>query len=331
MRRIAFFIPHEGCPRHCVFCNQNSISGVSKVPSLSEIENTLTTARENLGIATKDTQIAFFGGSFTAINPKLRKSLLETATKYCGEGGFSGIRFSTRPDCITPEILEELSHYAVSHIELGVQSMDDRVLTMNRRGHTYHDTIRASKLIKQAGYPQTLQMMIGLYGDTWDTSINTAYDIADLEPEEVRIYPTLVLKNTYLSKLYETGQYVPLELTNTIKIGAELLDIFAARNIKVIRLGLHDEDGFKNEVIAGPHHPALRELSEGYRRYNKALDIIEKENIYAKNPTIVVSPRDISKIKGHGGWVLSLFENKGYRIKIEISKDIESGDIKVKQ
>ncbi|MBR7061045.1 MAG: radical SAM protein [Eubacterium sp.] len=188
---ISIFVPHLGCPKQCSFCNQKTITGKQNQPTPEDVEKALETALKRRGY---EYEIAFFGGSFTAIDRQYMISLLEAAFPYIENGSVKGIRISTRPDCIDTETLDILKKYGVSSIELGAQSMDDEVLQANLRGHTAKDVENASKLIKEYGFELGLQMMTGLYKDTDEKAIETAKKIIALKPETVRIYPTVVLK-----------------------------------------------------------------------------------------------------------------------------------------
>lgn len=264
MRRanVAFFVPHLGCTHNCSFCNQRSISGEEAPPSPDEIARVARQALERLGGDAAASEIAFFGGSFTAIETGLMVSLLGAATPFTGPGGFRGIRVSTRPDAIDDEKLRILKAYHVTSVELGAQSMDDRVLRLNGRGHTADQVRTASRMIAESGFELGLQMMTGLYGDSDGGARETAAAIASLHPATVRIYPTIVLPGTRLAALYESGVYRPETLGGAVVLCSELLEYFTSRAIRIIRLGLHASPGIERERLAGPWHPAFRELCE---------------------------------------------------------------------
>lgn len=325
MSTIAFFVPHVGCPRQCVFCNQNTISGESEPATRADLVKTLDSAVADLKESVINTEIAFFGGSFTAIPKGLRSELLDTAKDYCENYGFKGIRFSTRPDCITENILEDIKKYPVNRIELGAQSMNNHVLDLNRRGHDRNATISASKLILKYGFKLTLQMMVGMYGDDLDGAVKTAEVLAELSPDEVRIYPTLVLKDTYLAELYLQGKYTPPSLDETIEVCSELLEFFNEKQIRVIRLGLHEEEGLKDSLVAGPHHPALGELCQGRLLAKKGERLLQASG--ASKGIIAVSPKDISKLKGHSGRALARLKAKGYDVDIKADAKISRGEV----
>lgn len=293
---VALFVPHEGCPHMCSFCNQKTISGSSKKLTAQDIESAVSIAVQG-EYDRENSEIAFFGGSFTAISRDYMTELLECAYSYVRDGLFKGIRCSTRPDAIDEGVLSVLKKYGVTAIELGAQSMSDKVLLMNERGHTAKDTVKASEMIKANGFELGLQMMTGLYGDDDETSVETAEKIIALKPETVRIYPTVVLENTRLAGIYREGLYTPQPLENAVGLCSRLLEMFHDADIKVIRLGLHSGGNTEEGYIAGAYHPAFRELCESRIYFNKVKSIINKEHIKG-NIIINVCPCEISKMTG---------------------------------
>ena len=291
-------MPHNGCPHACVFCNQRQITGQSYQPSPEDVLEAVRTAKESLGEKTGNAEIAFFGGSFTAIDREYMTSLLRAASPFVKSGEFYGIRISTRPDAIDDEILGILKEYGVTSIELGAQSMSDRVLELNRRGHTSADVVNASHLIKDTGFSLGLQMMTGMYGSSLETDVETARRIAALSPDTVRIYPTIVLKGTELYGLYEKGEYQPETLEEAVPLCAELLSIFEKSGIRVIRLGLHDSGSLRNSMAAGAYHPAFRELCESEIMYNNALEAIKTAGIGNGAVDFYVAPQSVSRFIG---------------------------------
>ena len=260
---LAFFVPHLGCPHNCLFCDQRSISGETVPVTPEDVRRLCSDSLPPEGEG-GNAEIAFFGGSFTAIDRSVMISLLEAAYPFVQSGRASGIRCSTRPDAIDGEILDILERYGVRSIELGAQSMDDRVLRLNLRGHGSAEIISASKLIKERGFSLGLQMMEGMYGDSdpHAGAVATARGFIALKPDTVRIYPTLVVDGTPLAALYRTGRYLPLTVEQAVEITAELLTMFRDEGINVIRTGLHYESSLERTVLAGPFHPAFGELCE---------------------------------------------------------------------
>lgn len=294
----ALFIPHKGCPNSCSFCDQRTISGKVKSPTPREAEEIIRSAYDNLINAHRleGAQIAFFGGSFTAIDRRYMTELLDMAVKYTGEGKFSGIRISTRPDCIDSEILALLKSKNVTAIELGAQSMSEDVLAANDRGHTANDVRTAARLIKEQDFELGLQMMTGLYRSSEADDLYTGEELIKLHPDTVRIYPTVILRGTKLAELYESGEYSPYSFDKCVQVCAALWRRFTEEKIKVIRLGLHAEESLSENMIAGFFHPALGEIV----RSRVVRDIIE-ENLAEGVNVCEVSPRRASVLAGHGG------------------------------
>lgn len=310
---ISVFVPNIGCPNMCSFCNQHIISGSEAAPTPSDVRRICTQALDEVSDRS-NCEIAFFGGSFTAIPRDYMVSLLDAANEFIGEGMFGGIRISTRPDCIDNEILTLLGHYRVTVIELGAQSMSDEVLAANDRGHSSADTIRSSELIKRRGFSLGLQMMVGLYKATPESDTETAKQIAAIKPDFVRIYPTVVLSGTKLDRLMRSGDYLPMTLDVGIALCADLLLLFEAAEIPVIRLGLHASDDVEGNMTGGLYHPAFRELCEN----RIFLDIFTKavRDIPPCEMTIHCAPSAVSKAAGQKRSNLLQLGRMGYRVKI---------------
>lgn len=311
---IAVFVPHNGCPNQCSFCNQRTISGATKQPSPEDVAAACETAMQG-GCEGAYVQLAFFGGSFTAIDRDYMVSLLEAAQPYIKSGFLNGgIRVSTRPDFIDDEVLTLLKKYGVRAIELGAQSMDDRVLVLNQRGHTAQQVESASRLIKAYGFELGLQMMTGLYGCDEDESFRTAERFIALRPDTVRIYPTVVLPGTMLAELYLSGEYKVDTLERTVEICSVLLEKFEQAGINIIRLGLHAQQDVCDGYLAGGYHPALRELCEGEIYYRKIKSALEGKP--QGRYDITVSPQEISKAVGQKKKNINRLAQCGYICKV---------------
>ena len=322
---ISLFVPHMGCPHQCSFCNQKTISGSVKELTPQEVTETLNKALLDNN-EPQNTEIAFFGGSFTAIPRQYMISLLDAAKPFIKNGFFSGIRISTRPDAIDEDILDILKKYNVQSIELGAQSTDEEVLKLNRRGHTSQDIFNASKLIKENGFSLGLQMMTGLLGDTDEKSLKTCNDIISMSPDTVRIYPTIVLEGTCLGEMYKNGEYAPQTLENAVNLCAKLLKKFYDNNIKVIRLGLHSGGNVEEGFVAGPYHPAFGELCESEIYLECARKLLKDVN--EKNVTLYVNPREISKMTGQKGYNKKALSDEGYIITIKGDESLSKYEIK---
>lgn len=326
---ISVFVPHIGCPNRCSFCNQNTISGSQSAPTPQEVERVCREFLESGGGQRFEGELAFFGGSFTAVPREYMESLLRAVQPFLGEGKIRGIRISTRPDAVDKEILSLLKSYGVTAIELGAQSMDDRVLMKNLRGHTAQDVENASKLIMEEDFELGLQMMVGLYGDTPESCLNTARRLIALHPATVRLYPTVILKGTGLEQLYREGVYRPMNLEEGISLCSYLLEMFTQAGIRVIRLGLHASQGVEQDMAAGLYHPAFRELCEGEIYLRKALTELERLG----NPQaaeITVAKGAVSKMIGQKRRNLQALAERGIQAEIVTDSSLLLFEVRVK-
>ena len=296
---IPIFIPHLGCPNQCVFCNQRKITGVESFSASkvrTAIEEALSTITDGVEV-----EIAFFGGSFTGIDRDLMIELLTIANSYVKSGAVSSIRCSTRPDYISPEILDILREYNVNVIKLGLQSSDDTVLLATKRGHNFEAEKHACKLILEQGFELVGQMMIGLPGSSIESEEKTAKFIIESGATAARIYPTVVFRETELCDMQIHGDYEALSEEDAIIRSAKVLKIFRDAGVSVIRIGLCASENLsdKSSYYSGPNHPALGELVENEYYYNKIIEYVDK---YKINPgsylTVAVSPGSLSKAIG---------------------------------
>lgn len=317
---ISLFIPHLGCPHKCSFCNQNTITGKQSQPTEADVRLAVETALRKKGYTY---EIAFFGGSFTAIDREYMLSLLQAAYDYVKDGRVKGIRISTRPDCIDTEVLDILKKYGVTSIELGAQSMDDEVLTANFRGHTAQDVADASRLIKEYGFELGLQMMTGLYLDTDEKAVQTAQKIIDLAPDTVRIYPTVVLKGTHLAKLYDDEVYKPQTVDDAADLCTKLVPMFENAGIRVIRLGLHSSPELKKNMVAGAFHDSFGEIVKSRYMLNKILKYPPADY------EIMVNSKSVSQLKGQQKRNIYFLMEEGYNIKVTVNDKIAVDDIKI--
>lgn len=317
---ISIFVPHLGCPHQCSFCNQRHITGHDRQPTPEDVDSAVELAVSSAKYSPKECEIAFFGGSFTAIEHDYMCSLLSAANRYVEDGTVSGIRISTRPDCIDENILSLLKSYGVTAIELGAQSMVDDVLVANKRGHCARDVVKASEQIKKFGFELGLQMMTGLYMSTDEYDILTCQKLIALSPDTVRIYPTITLENTDLASLYRSGLYRPDDISHTVELCVKLEDMFKKHDIRVIRMGLHSID--IKAYVAGPWHPAFKELCDSLRYRNS----LEKVLIKKGNFNIFVNPTDISKAIGQKRANILYFKEKDIDIRVLPKKGIKPGN-----
>lgn len=320
---VALFVPHVGCPCRCSFCDQRAITGGENAPTPEQVWAAAKAAADHLGEQTVQTEIAFFGGSFTAIPREYMLSLLKPAKEAVERWGFHGVRCSTRPDAVDQEVLSLLKEYHATAVELGAQSMDEEVLRKNRRGHTGEDTRRAARLVKEAGLELGLQMMTGLYGSTPEQDLETARQLIALEPDTARIYPTVVLEGTELAQLYWEGLYRPQTLEEAVELCGDLLPLFETAGVRVIRVGLHAQEDVERRKVAGPYHPAFGELAESRAFLKRLLSQLERGGHGAYR--VKVNPRSLSVAVGQKRANVETLDRLGYTVKFVPEEQVPRG------
>lgn len=312
---LSIFIPHLGCPNMCSFCDQRSITGERSAPTAAQVRALVEEQAARLSERGMTAEIAFFGGSFTAIPRGYMLELLDAAGAAVREFPcYTGIRCSTRPDCIDDEIADILKSRGVTSVELGAQSMSDEVLRANMRGHTAEDVRRAAETVKRYGIELGLQMMTGLYKDTPARCLETADEFIRLAPKTVRIYPTVILKNTRLGELYESGEYTSFGFDETVELCAELLKKFRENDIRVIRLGLHASPEVERGMLGGVYHPALRELAESRIFLGDMKRLLGQREKGAYH--VYTDKRNLSKVIGQNKSNIKALAELGYEISV---------------
>lgn len=309
---IPVFIPHYGCPNACVFCNQKKITGkpsYERETVRAEIDEALSTVNTELS----ETELAFFGGSFTALPREEMLGLLEISDAYLKDNKISAVRLSTRPDAISDEILDILAKHGVKTVELGIQSFSDTVLSASKRGHTAAASESACKAVKSHGFKLIGQMMVGLPSSTLDDEISTAEKICSLGADGARVYPTVVFPETELCEMEKEGVYSHLTVDEAVKRTAEVLCVFARHGVPVIRIGLCSNETLAEDKYEESYHPAVGELAlnlmylkmmraslDGCRRDNKtgALFYVSKGRI---SQAVGQKKSNITKLKNEYG------------------------------
>ena len=304
---ISIFIPHLGCPFNCIFCDQYKITGSDSAVTPFDVYNILSQAAADTKMSKKDTQIAFFGGSFTAIDRALMISYLKTAHAFTGTDKFNSIRISTRPDCIDDATLDILKEFNVKTIELGIQSFDDDVLKASKRGYTAKTALTSCRLIQ-----------------TQQKDIQTAHKIIELGCKQVRIYPVIVIEGTELCRQYRQGSYTPLTLDEAVDTCSKLYSMFYEKDITILKMGLHTASG----GVAGPFHPAFGELVRSQVYYNEVINAIQNKNIDCAY-TLMVAPSFVSTAVGNGKRNTMRFKSRGFNIKITADPSVTHGKWKL--
>lgn len=323
---IPVFVPHYGCGNDCIFCNQRKITGFKDKLDAEKYKGHIDKYLETIGDPQdKHIEIAFFGGSFTGLDIELQREYLLLALKYKNEKKINSIRMSTRPDYINSEILDFLKKYSVDIIELGVQSMDEKVLEVSKRGHDSQEVYRASKLIKDYGITLGIQIMVGLPEDNEKKFKQTVDKVIEINPDIVRIYPVLVIKNTELEMMFTSGIYKAVEINVAVKLSAYADKKLSSKGIKVIRIGLQATDNitYDKDLVAGPFHPSFRQMVDNYHFLNSIEKVLEDLSNDGSNFEIYVNHKDISNVIGLNKRNKIILENKYNKLNVLGDKEIK--------
>ena len=326
---IPVFISHRGCPHQCLFCNQHAISGQQDgEPKGENIEDVIDTWLDR-SPGQKDVEVAFYGGSFTCLVHDEQRRLLGAVTPYINDGRVAGIRLSTRPDCVSQENSRFLVEMGVKTVELGVQSLDDRVLAACRRGHSADDSRRAMDTLRAAGLQVGVQLLPGLPGETTRSFIAGLREIITFHPDLVRLYPAVVVAQSPLADLYRQEKYTPLTLNAAVGLTRRAKEMLDAASIPVIRMGLQPSDELAKQVVAGPYHPAFGELvvsRQWFRRIRKRLRACD----VGEHLIVYISDRDHSAVVGMKKMNIIRLAKLGFRGRFTIipEKNRERGTVK---
>ncbi|MFO7785642.1 MAG: elongator complex protein 3 [Thermodesulfobacteriota bacterium] len=320
---VPIFIPNQGCPHRCVYCRQEDITGMGRrVPGPSEVRETLGMAVRSPRFASSlDREIAFYGGTFTGLSLDSMEVLLGAAFPWVGDGSFRCVRVSTRPDALDEERLSLMRRHGVATVELGVQSLHDDVLLKTRRGYLSGDVEKAVAMLRQFGFRVGVQLMPGLPGDSHARFIETVKRAVGLGPDLVRLYPTVVLRDTVLAGWYRRGSYRPLSLDDAVDLCTEACIRFESRGIPVIRIGLLAPDDLVADggVLAGPWHPAFGFLVRSAVYHRELWRLIPEG---AKAVRIRVHSRDVSLVRGYRNQgLVALAENAGIAMPEIVADD----------
>ncbi len=294
---IPIFLPNLGCGERCLFCNQKAT--VEGLPSPSSVRSFIGASLNNLSSNKKvrEKQVAFYGGSFTAIDKEDQTCYLKEIQPFLDSGFIDSIRISTRPDALDEETLHLLKGYRIKTVEIGTQSMIDEILSLSGRGHSVGDTLSAVSRLRSWGFQVGIHLMIGLPGDTFDRFLQTLDRIIELKPDFVRIHPTLVLKGAPLENLWRAGKYFPLSLDEAIQwLKGGILKMEAA-SIPVVRVGLQPTKDLESNLLAGPYHPALHQLVDSEIFFDMAKHLLQISS-NGSQALFLCNPKEISNLRG---------------------------------
>ncbi|MDD3813410.1 MAG: radical SAM protein [Desulfocapsaceae bacterium] len=318
---IPVFIPHQGCPRQCLFCNQHSITGEDDrreevVPVAATIREWLSRPRHQTQV-----QVAFFGGSFTCLPRDRQEELLAEVQPFLASGQVDAIRLSTRPDCVDRDVCSFLLSRGVRIVELGVQSLDDRVLQASRRGHNADSSRLAIALLQEAGLEVGIQLLPGLPLETTASFLRTVREVVTLAPAFVRLYPVLVVEHSGLAEMYRRGGYRPLSMNRAIALSCRAKSLLEMAAIRVVRIGLQPSSALESELLAGPYHPAFGELVAS-RIWLRRIRPLLAACPHGKRLTVRISPRDLSAVVGMKRLNMQRFERLGFADRLELITDV---------
>lgn len=325
---LPFFIPHLGCPQQCIFCDQHKIAGSRGAPTAAEVASAIGALPE--GVCP---ELAFYGGSFTALSPEQQIYYLAPARRAVQNGTISGIRVSTRPDCINPGTIRLLQEYGVGCVELGVQSMCEAVLKRAKRGHGGGDSLEAVRLLKKAGFCTGVQLLPGLPGETESSAVLGARRILAEKPDLVRIYPAVVLAGTELGELYQREQYRPWSLEKAAKISLFIKLLAEEAGAQVIRMGLQPTEELGSQVLAGPYHPAFGELVLGLYNRCKVMQLLERAKMavdLVSSGILYCPEREISAVLGQKRCNLTYYQEIWPNLRVKSEKGMQTGSLRLK-
>jgi radical SAM enzyme (TIGR01210 family) len=299
---IPIFIPNQGCPHRCIFCQQKTITNKSEaLPSPQDITDTIEIAIKSKRLVNKNQkEVAFFGGTFTSLPHEVMEEMLAAVYPYIKKGTLQSIRVSTRPDSLSEEKLNILDSFMVKTVELGIQSMDDHVLALSHRGHTSRDTVNAVKILRERDFTIGAQLMPGLPGDSTDLFLSTIEKVINLKPNFARLYPTLVIKGTVLEQWYNKGKYRPMGLDTMVSLCKDACLQLENAGIPVIRIGLMSSPSLlkKGEIVAGPWHPSFGFLVRSAIYLERLKPRLPLRG-YSKNITLRIHPSEIPLLIGY--------------------------------
>ena len=332
---IPIFIPHKGCPHACVFCNQNAITARTADVTPEDVRRIADEWLSTLeGRGLEEIELSFFGGSFTGIPLDQQSAFLTVAKEYKDAGKIDKIHLSTRPDYIDEDILDNLKAYGADVIELGVQSFDPDVLRLSERGHGTEDVYRACDLIKSYGcFTLGIQLMIGLPGDSYDKCMESVRRTIEIGPKIARLYPTVIISGTKLSKMYEEGSYEPFTKEEMLRTTTDMYRNLTDAGINVIRVGLKASalinDSEDSRVVGDTYHPAFRQLVEGRIVRDKAEELLVQhlKDLPAERQLLITAgPGTFSSLIGHKAENKQYFADKYPQLRLIYREDPAMND-----
>ena len=312
---VPIFLPHLGCLERCIYCNQGHITGSQGIDVDGIVKKSLCSAKDKV-------EIGLYGGNIFNVEPAELKRLFECFNSHMEK--VSNFRISTKPVPLRNETIEILKVNKVTVIELGIPVFNDAILEKLNRKHTVEDFYKAYCLLKEEGFRVALQVMVGLPDETMNDIRMTAEQIIRLSPHYIRIYPLIVLKDTPLYSMYESGLFVPIPFEEALKRAVYIYLNALKHGIKAAKMGLTDNEIIKERVVAGHYHPAF-----GYLVKSEAFYLAVKAKIGAASlkgdVTVRLNNRDIPHLSGNRRSNIKRFNEQGVCIAWE-KADVEEGN-----
>lgn len=287
------FLPMQGCPHRCIYCDQEKISAAGTLDLESEIANA---ARFVANHPHETKEIAFYGGSFTALTSAYRANLMDRFQQIIDDT--TSFRISTHPLYIDETILAECAGQGITCIELGIQDFSTDVLQKSQRGYSGEQALQAAKLVQQHGFTLGVQLLPGLPGSSATSIAENISRLGELKPDYLRIYPLILIKGTALTASYNRGEYQPLSLDEAVQICADYAETADKEGITIIKLGLPSTLA-PQDVVAGPYHPAFGEFVLAERLMRKIICAVkngEQINLDKKQRTLILAHKGRFKL-----------------------------------
>jgi len=324
---IPIFLPQRACPQRCIYCNQRLAVGVARSPSPDEAKENI---QRIIDQSEKCYEVAFYGGSISAMSNDELENYLSAVGAVTPEKRILGIRISTRPDAVSPQTIKLFKRFGVKTVELGVQSLDEEVLSAVRRGHNAQSVYYSTHLLQDAGIAFGHHLMLGLPQQTGESFVSTVERTIELKPDTVRLHPTLVLEETELAEMWRRGDYIPMELETAVENCAWALEVFLSADIKVIRMGVQETDSLRSGVMSGPHHPSFGELVVSLMLRRRIEQAIKKKSPNKRQFSVLVPPQALSLFIGQRRSNIEHFQkDRGWEVEIKPAPQLKGYEFKI--
>ena len=208
----------------------------------------------------RDYQAGFVKGVYEGLNGEASATLEDAQTmNESSESRCVGLTLESKPDWCRPADVDLMLSYGITRLEIGVQSLRDRVLARSNRGHTVEDCVRAFRVARDSGLKVTAHMMPGLPGATPEedlADLRRLFEDEDFRPDMSKLYPTLVVPGTSLARQFEAGAYAPYPLDTVVDILSDMKKFVPGWH-RIMRI---QREIPANEITGGVRNGNLRQL-----------------------------------------------------------------------